>query len=160
MSLLTKKAYKRDHTATYLRLRDSYLETKNLDRARLEKRITLLTKSLSNTNKTQGTFTPWFQGFAGSSQVRKLQQQVAPWEDDVNVMNCPYCHQVFTAYNFRKHHCRTCGKVVCGDLGTNCSIEELFDVQIRKYRPIQFLSRITLKHIQQKLGTNQGIQPR
>lgn len=45
------------------------------------------------------------------------------WEDDVKVERCPFCQQEFTTYTFRRHHCRTCGRVVCGDPVTKCSVE-------------------------------------
>lgn len=38
------------------------------------------------------------------------------WENDWDVLNCFLCHSVFNFFN-RRHHCRKCGKVVCG----NCS---------------------------------------
>ena len=45
------------------------------------------------------------------------------WEDDAGVTNCPYCKQTFSKLGIRKHHCRLCGKVVCGDSRTECSSE-------------------------------------
>lgn len=34
---------------------------------------------------------------------------------------CPFCQQPFSNYGLRRHHCRTCGRVVCGDPETGCS---------------------------------------
>lgn len=53
--------------------------------------------------------------------MKVLEQSVVTWQEDATVARCPYCQQDFTAYTFRRHHCRTCGKVVCGDATTGCS---------------------------------------
>ncbi|OQO14211.1 hypothetical protein B0A48_01087 [Cryoendolithus antarcticus] len=37
-----------------------------------------------------------------------------PWQPDAEVTKCPVCEQEFS-WRFRKHHCRKCGRVVCGD---------------------------------------------
>ena len=52
-----------------------------------------------------------------------MEQKVVAWEDDASVTNCPYCNQTFSKLGIRKHHCRLCGKVVCGDSRTGCSSE-------------------------------------
>lgn len=55
------------------------------------------------------------------------------WEDDADVMNCPYCKQTFSKLGIRKHHCRLCGKVVCGDSRTECSSEVGLEVTNGKF---------------------------
>ncbi|MCJ1309492.1 hypothetical protein MMC25_003152 [Agyrium rufum] len=35
------------------------------------------------------------------------------WQPDSEVSECPICHNAFTLF-YRKHHCRKCGRVVCG----------------------------------------------
>lgn len=40
------------------------------------------------------------------------------WQPDDSVSKCPICTRSFT-FLFRKHHCRNCGRVVCG----NCAPE-------------------------------------
>ncbi|CEP08668.1 hypothetical protein [Parasitella parasitica] len=47
-------------------------------------------------------------------KYRDGEQSVTKWEDDRTVKTCPYCENSFTLIN-RKHHCRLCGKVVCGN---------------------------------------------
>ncbi|GAN04340.1 vacuolar segregation protein pep7 [Mucor ambiguus] len=47
-------------------------------------------------------------------KYRDGEQSVTKWEDDRTVKACPYCENSFTLIN-RKHHCRLCGKVVCGN---------------------------------------------
>ncbi|GMF66152.1 unnamed protein product [[Candida] boidinii] len=39
---------------------------------------------------------------------------VAVWQPDEDVTNCCICHSSFTFFH-RKHHCRKCGRIVCGD---------------------------------------------
>lgn len=36
------------------------------------------------------------------------------WQNDNDVVSCNLCHQPFT-WTHRRHHCRKCGRVVCGD---------------------------------------------
>ncbi|KAI8877053.1 hypothetical protein K501DRAFT_337674 [Backusella circina FSU 941] len=51
-------------------------------------------------------------------KYRDGEQSVTKWEDDKSVTKCPYCENLFTIIN-RKHHCRLCGRVVCGN--SRCS---------------------------------------
>ena len=92
--------------------------------SRLEKRLTKLTQLLTNppeTDTANGGFL-WPVGIL-KNQRRQLEQKVVAWEDDALVSNCPYCKQTFSKLGIRKHHCRLCGKVVCGDGRTECSSE-------------------------------------
>ncbi|KAK9479678.1 FYVE zinc finger-domain-containing protein [Lipomyces japonicus] len=38
---------------------------------------------------------------------------VAPWQPDGDAQYCPICQHQFSLF-YRRHHCRICGKVVCG----------------------------------------------
>ncbi|KAF5261801.1 hypothetical protein FOXYS1_7500 [Fusarium oxysporum] len=61
---------------------------------------------------------------AGQKNPRKLiEQSVVTWEEDATVSKCPFCQQEFGSWTFRRHHCRICGRVVCGDPQTGCSSE-------------------------------------
>ncbi|OBZ86973.1 Vacuolar segregation protein pep7, partial [Choanephora cucurbitarum] len=51
-------------------------------------------------------------------KYRDGEQSVIKWEDDRLAKACPLCQSPFTLIN-RKHHCRLCGKVICGQ--TRCS---------------------------------------
>lgn len=44
---------------------------------------------------------------------------VPPWQPDEAVKACPICGASFTFF-YRRHHCRKCGRVVCGE----CSSQE------------------------------------
>ncbi|KAF2197774.1 FYVE-domain-containing protein [Delitschia confertaspora ATCC 74209] len=45
---------------------------------------------------------------------------VPPWQPDEEASSCPVCGHSFTFF-YRKHHCRKCGRVVCG----NCSLHRI-----------------------------------
>ncbi|RKP22851.1 FYVE zinc finger-domain-containing protein [Syncephalis pseudoplumigaleata] len=48
-------------------------------------------------------------------QVRKaIDQTIVVWDDDATVDQCPLCGEAFKTLMNRKHHCRLCGRVVCG----------------------------------------------
>jgi hypothetical protein len=69
------------------------------------------------------------------NQRRVLEQSVVAWEDDAAVSNCPNCAQTFSRFSQPKHHCRICGKVVCGDPRTLCSKEISLDVAPPSEKP-------------------------
>ena len=115
--------------------RRKMVDTRYLEISRLEKRLTKLTQILAASVAKQGTGNgglPW--PLTGQKNQRKaLEQSVVSWEDDTEVSVCPFCHQKFSNYTFRRHHCRLCGRVVCGDPLSGCSSEVGLDVAISKY---------------------------
>ncbi|CAO3684949.1 unnamed protein product [Rhizopus stolonifer] len=60
-------------------------------------------------------------------KYRDGEQSVTKWEDDKSVKKCPYCESTFTLIN-RKHHCRLCGKVVCGNVRCSKMIPLFIDM--------------------------------
>lgn len=107
-----------------------------LEVSRLEKRLTKLTQLLANppleANANSGGFNWPISG--ARNQRKQLEQSVVNWEEDVNVPRCPFCQQEFSSYTFRRHHCRLCGRVVCGDPVTDCSQEVGLKVATGKWR--------------------------
>ncbi|KAL8675434.1 MAG: hypothetical protein Q9168_000135 [Polycauliona sp. 1 TL-2023] len=104
-----------------------------LEVSRLEKRLTKLTQLLANP-ASEPSISPssmlW--SFSGAKTPRKqLEQTVVTWEEDAIVTRCPFCQQEFSSYTFRRHHCRLCGRVVCGDPFTDCSAEVGLNVAAR-----------------------------
>ncbi len=95
-----------------------------LEVSRLEKRLTKLTQLLAHppSDINPGSSLLW-QLSGGKNYRKALEQSIVTWEDDASVINCPFCQQEFSSYIFRRHHCRICGRVVCGDLVTDCSKE-------------------------------------
>ncbi|KAL9117023.1 MAG: hypothetical protein Q9187_006442 [Circinaria calcarea] len=117
--------FERNHTKYFSDLRIETVNKTFLEVSRLEKRLTKLTQLLANP--------PPEQSGAGSGLLwplspirnprKQLEQSVVTWEDDASVLRCPFCYQEFSNYTFRRHHCRLCGRVVCGDPQTSCSSE-------------------------------------
>ena len=102
-----------------------------METSRLEKRLTKLTQLM-----VDPSFEPIGAGsiwpiYNSKSQRRAMEQNIVAWEDDVAVSKCRFCQQEFTSYTFRRHHCRTCGRVVCGDPETACSTEVGLNVDAR-----------------------------
>ena len=44
-----------------------------------------------------------------------LNDDLFEWQDDAEVTSCFICDRPYNIFFNRRHHCRKCGKVVCGD---------------------------------------------
>ncbi|KAI9833919.1 MAG: hypothetical protein M1819_003428 [Sarea resinae] len=117
--------FERDHTQEFSAIRRRTVDRAYLEVSRLEKRLTKLTQLLTNPELEQnmgGSGILW--PLSGAKSQRKvLEQSVVTWQEDAEVPKCPFCQQEFTNYGFRRHHCRLCGRVICGDPRTGCSSE-------------------------------------
>ncbi|KAF4125478.1 rabenosyn-5 [Geosmithia morbida] len=112
-----------DHTAKFVKIRGEKVERQNLEASRLEKRLTKLTRLLANPPEKLAMPISPMASLAGQKNNRKLiEQSVVAWEDDSHVTKCPFCQQEFGSWTFRRHHCRICGRVVCADPETQCSL--------------------------------------
>ncbi|OGM40127.1 vacuolar segregation protein (Pep7) [Aspergillus bombycis] len=115
----------RDRMDDFKSVRKQTVDKAFLEVSRLEKRLTRLTQLLASLPVEQiqsNTSKIW--SIAWQNDQRKaLEQTVVSWQDDSSVLRCPFCQQDFTSYTFRRHHCRTCGRVVCSDPATGCSTE-------------------------------------
>lgn len=124
-------------------VRRKKVDNMTMEVSRLEKRLTRLTQLLANPPEDipqDRVNKRWSLATWGQNDPRKaLEQSVVSWQNDADVARCPYCQQDFTQYTFRRHHCRTCGKVVCGDPATGCSTMLPLNVATSKsislYRP-------------------------
>lgn len=120
-----RNGYERDHTTDFEQFRRKTVDKTLLEVSRLEKRLTKLTQLLANPpaeNTPPGGGLLW--SLTGAKNQRKqTEQSIVDWEDDASVQRCPFCQQEFSTYTFRRHHCRLCGRVVCGDPLTDCSQE-------------------------------------
>ena len=115
----------RDRMDEFKAMRKQTVDKALLEVSRLEKRLTRLTQLLAGLpmEQIQSSATKlWSISWQGD-QRKALEQTIVSWQDDASVSRCPFCQQDFTSYSFRRHHCRTCGRVVCGDPATACSTE-------------------------------------
>ncbi|KAI5839351.1 hypothetical protein DFP73DRAFT_502140 [Morchella snyderi] len=114
----------RDHTTEFAAIRRKTVDRAYLEVTRLEKRLTKLTQLLVAPQAEVGAGGGFIKAVASlRGQRRALEQSVVAWEEDANVPVCPYCKQTFSQFGLKRHHCRLCGKVVCGDPRTGCSAE-------------------------------------
>ncbi|PGH23098.1 hypothetical protein AJ80_02872 [Polytolypa hystricis UAMH7299] len=117
--------HERNHTNAFADMRKRTVDKELLEVSRLEKRLTRLTQLLANLPAEQiqsGANKRWSLSWQ-NDQRKTLEQSVVSWQEDSSVPKCPFCQQEFSTYTFRRHHCRTCGRVVCGDPVTGCSSE-------------------------------------
>lgn len=131
----TDHGLERNHTSEFVSIRRRTVDKAYLEVSRLEKRLSRITQLLANPPpppQDQSTRS-YLWSLAGSKDhIRNLEQAIVTWEDDARVASCPFCQQLFSQYSFRRHHCRTCGRVVCGDPATACSTEVALNVDLRK----------------------------
>lgn len=118
-----RSGVERDDTVEFERFRRKTVDKTLLEVSRLEKRLTKLTQLLANPPPEQTTTAGGYLWplAAKNNQRKQLEQTIVDWEDDASIMRCPFCQQEFSNYVFRRHHCRLCGRVVCGDPITDCS---------------------------------------
>jgi len=119
-----RTGFERNHAVDFKQFRRKTVDKTLLEVSRLEKRLTKLTQLLANPPDQTSTAGSLLWPLAGAKVQRKqLEQSIVDWEDDAAVLRCPFCQQEFSNYTFRRHHCRLCGRVVCGDPSTDCSRE-------------------------------------
>lgn len=121
---MDRHGLERDQTSAFESVRRSKLSQKEMEVSRLEKRLSRLTQLLANPPEEivqPATNKRWSLNWGQNDPRKVLEQTIVAWQDDAEVPRCPYCQQDFSQYTFRRHHCRTCGKVVCGDPTTACS---------------------------------------
>lgn len=119
-----------DHMADFKGTRRKTVDKQILEVSRLEKRLSKLTQLLADPPPEPPSSGGWGWPLTGGAKahLRALEQSVINWEDDAAVANCPFCQQEFTSYTFRRSHCRLCGRVVCSDPATQCSVDVGLDV--------------------------------
>ena len=54
---------------------------------------------------------------ASNSVKRRVSKDAIEWMDDEDASQCIICDKEFGRIKNRRHHCRNCGRLVCG----NCS---------------------------------------
>lgn len=127
-----------DQTNAFDEIRRKKVERHKLETSRLEKRLTKLTRLLADSadklpSSNSSILLP-MASLTGQKNLRKtIEQSVVTWEDDETISKCPFCQQEFGSWTFRRHHCRICGRVVCADPQTGCSIEMSLNVAACEY---------------------------
>lgn len=121
--------FERSHFDYYKATRRKMVDKQYLETSRLETRLTRLTQLLADPPPPDTKQRSIWATLSGDRDyMRTLEQSVVAWEDDASILECPFCKQPFSQYAFRRHHCRTCGRVVCSDPATACSTEIALDV--------------------------------
>ena len=116
--------FQRSHFEYFKATRRKTVDKQYLETSRLETRLTRLTQLLANPPPPDpATKSIWSALTGDKEHIRELEQTVVPWESDALHEHCPFCYQPFSQYGLRRHHCRTCGRVVCGDPATSCSTQ-------------------------------------
>ncbi|KAJ3126789.1 carboxypeptidase Y-deficient [Physocladia obscura] len=112
---------KRTRTATFLKARAAMADVVALEVNKLELRYEKLCAIyIENPPKppSKKTLSRLRNSVMQSGpNYRDLEQSVVAWQDDGEASSCPICSCTFSAiFNpmNRKHHCRLCGRVVCG----------------------------------------------
>ncbi|KAF2857546.1 hypothetical protein K470DRAFT_169942 [Piedraia hortae CBS 480.64] len=116
-----------NHTSFFTSGRAKRIDKQNLETSRLESRLTRLTRLLADP-QSDPEQSIWTMIAGNKSHIRYLEQTVVSWQNDADVVECPFCQQPFSQYLLRRHHCRTCGRVVCGESPTACSSKVGLDV--------------------------------
>lgn len=110
-----------DKTKRFKKLRESHIERLAINRTRLELRLVKLLvglQRLAGTGSKETTLWTW----RDVSASQKFEREIVNWEDGSVFDRCRFCGQRFSFF-VRKHHCRVCGLVTCGDIERECSLE-------------------------------------
>ncbi|KAJ3095992.1 carboxypeptidase Y-deficient [Phlyctochytrium planicorne] len=103
----------RHKTSSFLKHRKGFVDQLNLETNRIIKRFeklsVLYAEDNATANKRSSISTMTTPG------KRQIDQSVVAWEDDNAVTKCPFCSNSFFSFTNRRHHCRLCGRVMCGN---------------------------------------------
>lgn len=47
--------------------------------------------------------------------IKKQEMEIVSWRSDSEATHCPLCFRAFQMFLSRKHHCRLCGQIICGE---------------------------------------------
>ncbi|KAI8622571.1 FYVE zinc finger-domain-containing protein [Chytriomyces sp. MP71] len=119
----------RTRTSTFVKARKNMSDVVSLEINKLESRYEKLSslyaeipvspkpKSKSLSSRLTTGLTSSLTISSAGPNFRGIDQSVVAWQDDSEVSSCPICSSSFSSlFNplNRRHHCRLCGRVVCG----------------------------------------------
>ncbi|PRT53088.1 Vacuolar segregation protein PEP7 [Wickerhamiella sorbophila] len=116
----------RDLTFSFKKKRQTHVDSRRLVVERLENRMVKLVVGLSKMDRERGLFS-----YKDVQRKREFERDLVPWENEVLVPRCRICNQRFS-YFLRRHHCRICGLVVCGDMDRDCSRDVAINILAEK----------------------------
>ncbi|CDK26824.1 unnamed protein product [Kuraishia capsulata CBS 1993] len=102
-----------DLSTSFKRLRTEFSGKRDLDVLMLERRWLRFYEYYRNLD----------QGIRASLPIKQFERSVVNWQSDSEVKSCRICQQRFSFGVLRKHHCRLCGLITCGDVATGCSMD-------------------------------------
>jgi rabenosyn-5 len=103
----------RRKTNAFLALRKKTVHRGVLEGTKLEKRYEKLAKLYADEQELGSAFDIFKSALLQRRSLATAEQSVVAWQEDLSVMRCPACELVF-GFTLRRHHCRLCGRVVCG----------------------------------------------
>ncbi|CUM45954.1 uncharacterized protein AC631_03576 [Debaryomyces fabryi] len=111
-----------DVTSIFLQKRQSYVDTKELVRNKIQKKFIKVVNLhadnfLSTRDKTILNNIRWLSLNNSKDSILESEQEIVGhdnWQIDAKITHCNICLTKFSML-IRKHHCRLCGKIVCDD---------------------------------------------
>lgn len=102
-----------DRTSTFVAARSHALQKSQLDNLILERRVGKLVNWVAEhvQLRTAGTKIDYV-------QLRLFETKLCKWSE---AKDCEICASTFGFFS-RRHHCKLCGKTVCGDVDRGCSM--------------------------------------
>ncbi|OWB75561.1 hypothetical protein B5S31_g5478 [[Candida] boidinii] len=112
---LTSIGLSNDYSFKFKQIRELKLQKDQFNSMILEKRLIKLIEFINNLENNKLKL--------NHSILINFEKQLINWQDDSDVTNCRICHDRFQIFLLKKHHCRLCGLIICGNLETGCSME-------------------------------------
>jgi hypothetical protein len=116
-------------TSAFKEKRQLKINEMQLYENKLHKRIDNLVKAFNSIDYELRS-EQFFLKIKANQKKREAEQRLVHWESEQAALSCFICFETFT-FTLRKHHCRLCGRVVCGSDKTQCSREIPFAVFAR-----------------------------
>lgn len=103
------------HTEEFLNLRAQRISHAHREQDRLLLRLEKLMRVADDPSDSPAAGLTRFTAGSAALKRKAAQKALVPWAADKDVPLCPICAAEFNRITRRKHHCRLCGFVMCGD---------------------------------------------